>query len=750
MREITQAQYDTAKQAHRKVYVHINLLNFKKQIIESIEGRVVSGTLTSDANSNMRNTCDIQMVVTDSSFNVESGGKVWIDRFIQVYVGVENAFTGEIIWTNKGLYLLNQPTYGYDAVSKMLSFQGVDLMALMTDMRSGMLTEAYVIPTGTNVRQVITTIVTMNGFNEYVIEECRNSDGSIQPVPYDMEFDVGATWWDVLETLQSILPNYQMYFDVDGVFHYEPTPYKGNEPVRMNDDIWKENVISESVSYDFESVKNSVKVLGRTHSVNYYSTAYRFYEDGPFIHVEGDPNEYRVLSIDVPGVPEQPGDGTLIGFVAEKDLTGPFFLWVGGKDIATGRLLNDDGSPVMELPKDEYWVFSYKSPKTTGNQSGDWTFLGHVQAVGEWMDDNPRSPFFVGNPAGEIKIVLYGGDYDNIMSDDLARQRAEWEIYQRCRMNDSITLTSVPIYWSEVNWMVSYTPLGQKVVNQYLIRSITTDLTHDGTQTYNLVRWYPYYIQYVPATSEVLVRVYTDDKSTGNTTGAVRGNVDLVLSITKGQDVSIASNANSSAAKPAEYSGSLTDIYADLWAKIPRFSGGNLTLAKISSNAVQIGSSPISASNTPIESTGVVEADDSAGINADVGVVSGDNSRANAIESMPMIANTRIPIKPVGDSKSAQSIQMVGSTGVVAHEANTANDDAVNTEIVAVMGITPTVATPTVLSASSVVSELADMGISANALSQYPRFKQVGDTVYIYRPMRWRQDGDAVYIDYAE
>lgn len=744
MREITQAQYDTAKQTHRKVYVHINLLNFKKQIIESIEGRVVSGTLTSDANSNMRNTCDIQMVVTDSSFNVESGGKVWIDRFIQVYVGVENAFTGEIIWTNKGLYLLNQPTYGYDAVSKMLSFQGVDLMALMTDMRSGMLTEAYVIPTGTNVRQVITTIVTMNGFNEYVIEECRNSDGSIQPVPYDMEFDVGATWWDVLETLQSILPNYQMYFDVDGVFHYEPTPYKGNEPVRMNDDIWKENVISESVSYDFESVKNSVKVLGRTHSVNYYSTAYRFYEDGPFIHVEGDPNEYRVLSIDVPGVPEQPGDGTLIGFVAEKDLAGPFFLWVGGKDIATGRLLNDDGSPVMELPKDEYWVFSYKSPKTTGNQFGDWIFLGHVQAVGEWMDDNPRSPFFVGNPAGEIKIVLYGGDYDNIMSDDLARQRAEWEIYQRCRMNDSITLTSVPIYWSEVNWMVSYTPLGQKVVNQYLIRSITTDLTHDGTQTYNLVRWYPYYIQYIPATSEVLVSVYTDDKSKAKSAQSSAAKSELNI------DVSITSNANSSAAKPAEYSGSLTDIYADLWAKIPKFSGGNLTLSKKSSNAVQIGSSPISASNAPMKSTGAAKADDGIGANSDVGVISGDNSKANAIELMPMIANTRIPIKPVGDSKSAQSIQIVGSAGIVAHEANTANDDAVNAEIVSVMGIAPTIATPTILSASSVVSELEAMGISANALSQYPRFKQVGDTVYIYRPMRWRQDGDAVYIDYAE
>ena len=138
--------------------------------------------------------------------------------------------------------------------------------------------------------------------------------------------------------------------------------------------------------------------------------------------------------------------------------------------------------------------------------------------------------------------------------------------------------------------MVSYTPLGQKVVNQYLIRSITTDLTHDGTQTYNLVRWYPYYIQYIPATSEVLVRVYTDDKSKAKSAQSSAAKSELNI------DVSIASNANSSAAKPAEYSGSLTDIYADLWAKIPRFSGGNLTLlAKISSNSVQLGSSPISA-----------------------------------------------------------------------------------------------------------------------------------------------------------
>lgn len=517
MSEITQAQYNTAKQSQRNISIRINLLNFSKQIIDSIEGQVISGSITSDANSNMRNTCDIQMVVTDSSFNVEAEGKIWMDRYIQIYIGVEDLKTHQTIWTNKGIYLLNQPTYGYSAESKVLSFQGVDMMALLTDMRGGMLAEAYLIPAGSNVRDVIITILGVNGINEYVVDDCKNSDGSIQPVPYDMTFDVGSTWWDVLESLQSILPNYQMYFDVDGVFHYETTPYRADESVRMDDDIWKQNVISENVSYDFETIKNSVKVLGRTHSVNYYAT-----------EVSVDKN---IVNLTIPGMTAIT-DGLLIGFVLKQSIYGEVSLNVN--NLGAKSLTKMDGAAVTSLAKDEYWTASYNGANNS------WQFLGHLQAVGEWMDDNPHSPFFVGNPAGEIKIVLYGGDYDNIMSDELATQRAEWEIYQRCRMNDSITLTSVPIYWSEVNWMVAYTPLGQDVVNQYLIRSITTDLTHDGTQTYTLIRWYPYYIRYVPATGGCIITI--------NPSGSIVADVSSLAQSDSGSIVSIEANCYTRAA----------------------------------------------------------------------------------------------------------------------------------------------------------------------------------------------------------
>lgn len=548
MAEVTQAQYNTAKQTHRKISVRINLMDFNKQTIGSIEGQVISGTLTSDANSNIRNTCDIQMVVTDASFNVGIEGKIWLDRFLQIYVGVEDVHTGEMVWTNKGIYLLNQPTYQYDAETNTLSFQGVDMMALMTDMRGGQLTEAYLIPQGSNVRDAIIAILSVNGLNEYVVLECANSDGAIQPVPYDINFDAGATWWDVLESLQSILPNYQMYFDVDGVFHYEPIPYKPNEIVRMDDDIWKPNVISESVSYDFESVKNSIKVLGRTHSVSYFAVS--------------APNA-NVITLDIPQLTKL-ADGTMVGFSCKGNYVGAPYLQI----IVNGKsrpAIYDNGEYVKEISAGDYWVISYSAADDA------WKFLGHVQAVGEWKDDNPVSPFFIGNPAGEIKIVLYGGDYDNIMSDDLALQRAEWEIYQRCRLNDSINLTSVPIYWSEVNWMVSYTPLDSTQVAQYLIRSIQTDLTPEGTQTYNLVRWYPYYITYIPATAELLVRVYTNKTASGDVASSMCTNVDYIVKFAP--NASAASNESRSATFVGDLS---INTYADIWAKIPRFATGNI------------------------------------------------------------------------------------------------------------------------------------------------------------------------------
>lgn len=43
---------------------------------------------------------------------------------------------------------------------------------------------------------------------------------------------------------------------------------------------------------------------------------------------------------------------------------------------------------------------------------------------------------------------------------------------------------------------------------------------------------------------------------------------------------------------------------------------------------------------------------------------------------------------------------------------------------------------------AQILSSVADVSI------QYPRFTQVGDTVFVFRPKRWKQEGDVVYLDY--
>ena len=468
MAVVSQSVYNSFKRPLRRIYIKINLLDLQYNVIDTLEGNLINGSISSDGNSNLRNSCNISMVVTDASFNVQDHGKIWLDRLVKIYVGINDMSTGEVAWTNKGMFLINQPTYKYDSTNKELSFQGVDLMAKMTGLRDGYLTYNYLIPAGSNVKSVINAIANANGFTKTILSECKNVDGSIQNVPNDLSYDQGATWADILNDLQNILPNYQIYFDTDGVLHYEQIPYRANEPIRMDDDIWAENVIEESVQYDFESVKNVVKVLGKTHEIDNY------------------PSEQTVsgatLNLTIASVTELK-DNVMIGFTPPSAISGNISINVSG--LGAKALVNDNGSRVTSLNANEYYVAIY--------QSGQWRFMGHLQAEGEWKDTNPASPFYIGNTVGDIPIVLYGGEYENIPTDDLAKQRAKWEIYQRARLNDTINISCVPIYWAEVNWMVEYTSITTGQSAQYMIKSIDTDLSYDGVQTFVLAKYYPYY-----------------------------------------------------------------------------------------------------------------------------------------------------------------------------------------------------------------------------------------------------------------
>lgn len=667
--------YNVLKQQYIKKYIRLELLDFQYNIVDELSGNMTKCSINVDSNSDLRRSCDLGFVVTTSTFDIKAGSKLWLDKFVRPYVGYENMRTGEIQWYNQGIYLVNNPQWSYNASTNEISMQALDLMSKLTGLRNGNLEG---IPTkiakDENVREAIIKTIELGGFTKYICEECKTKDGTIVPVPYDIEIDVGGTIYDILTGLRDIMPNYQIYFDINGVFHYEPIPLAYDDPVLIDDDLFNNVLISENINTDFESVKNYVEVLGHTWDVDYYSPSESTTVSGGTItptftdlkELQNDtavgitlPNDVnstsglnidflgtnKIVDIDsqnvqslskdtewifqfVPG-PTLPSGYTELeyiqssgsqyintGFIPKYDsrivldaevtdssivcalfgargaasgtnpLSNTLFSLSGGAirsdyygssvsstTTVSGRTIFDKNKNVVSfgsntitnnsstassnqtlflfavqtagsatllatmklyacqiydngtLVRDFYpctnesgavglydlvgkqfysnagtgaFVAGPEIPASEDKGGPFWRFMGHQQAQATSYDNNPASPFYVGDPigsssVGRIRIVLYGGEYDNIYSDDLAKQRADFEIYQRSRLNDSISMETIPIPWMDANIVVSHR-FGQKQEpSKYIVKSFSVDYATGGTMTINAITWYPYY-----------------------------------------------------------------------------------------------------------------------------------------------------------------------------------------------------------------------------------------------------------------
>ena len=397
--DVTQSEYNVAKQNGRIIHTKINVLNFDLQVVSEISGVVLEGsTYNVDATSDIRRTCSISLVPKDNSFNIEYGGKLWMDKYVQVFIGIEDVRNNnEVVYSNLGLYLVNNPDQVYDATNNTITINGIDLMAKITGMRNGYLEGiTYQIPVNSGIKQAMTALINGEcGFPKYSIDQ----PSPTILTPYEMSFGLGSTAYNILSQLRDINSNYQTYFDQEGIFWFNAIPSGDNEQIMVDDDIWQKVLISYKKSTDFESVKNYIEVFGKT---------------------------------------------------------------------------QDDG---------------------------------HTPYGVAW-ENNPESPFYVGDDfENRIRIVLSGGEYDNIYPlapyntsvDDfnsLAQQRANYELYTRCRLQDQIEITCVPVYWLDVNWLISITlpnKQGKEETQKYIIKKISTTLGVNGTQNVTMMKYYPFY-----------------------------------------------------------------------------------------------------------------------------------------------------------------------------------------------------------------------------------------------------------------
>lgn len=473
---VGQDDYNILSQQIITKYIKLEILNFQYNVVDEISGNLTAMSVNIDSESDLRRSCNLTFVVTDASFDVKAGNKIWLDKFCRPWVGYENIYTGKIQWYNQGIYLINAPSWRYNATTHELSLAGLDLASKLTGLRNGELEGIPTkIPAGSSVREAMIAAIELAGFTKYTISECKDVDGNIIAVPNDIEIAQGGTVWNIVTQLRDILPRYETFFDVDGVFIYQPIPTGSGDPVIIDDTIWPNLLIDESINNDFESVKNYIEVYGRTLDPSYFSTNTTY--------------SGSTLSLTVADYPTALTDNTIVGFTTPS--TGDISA-TGGISLKmnslTASVLYEYGTnnPVTALDNETYYVVYY-------NQG--WYLMGHQQPVGIAYDDNPDSPFYVNGSIGRIRHVLYGGEYENITSDKLALERAKYELWKSTRLQDSITLTSIPNPWLDVNVLISHAIRGKSQENaaQYIIKSISTDYGIEGTQSINAITYYPLY-----------------------------------------------------------------------------------------------------------------------------------------------------------------------------------------------------------------------------------------------------------------
>lgn len=488
---VTASQLAIIKQNIQQRYLKIELLNTNFQVVDSLEGVGINGSISIDSNSDMRRSATLKFIVKDSSFEVSPEGKVWLDKYIRLYLGIYSIEEQQVIYTKLGIFVIDAPSYEYDAVNNSIQMSLLDLMCKLSGLRNGYLPGLPVtIVAGENIRKAMIDTLKLGGFTKYV---CSDTGA----LPNDLSFNQGATIYTILSGLKDIYPNYEIYFDVDGVFHYEPIPTGESEAVQIDDTLWDDIVIGENNDVDFQNVKNSIEVYGRTHEPNAYSG-----EPGVIQPIEY-PNTYEInyeIGIDFEDRSSVDGYIFNVQIPYNTELIGKYIWLHLHSTTDSGSLF----APIQDLngnyikwsyPNSEQEFYYVQFKLLPDDEFCDMGFLwiGNCQSYALAEDTNPDSPFYVGSSIGRIRLPLFGGDYDNCFTDDLALQRAKYELYLRTRLQDTITLTCLPVPWLDVGVLVEYTLKRNNEKRQYIIQSISYGFDVDDTMSVTMHRYYPNY-----------------------------------------------------------------------------------------------------------------------------------------------------------------------------------------------------------------------------------------------------------------
>lgn len=135
------------KQSVKNIYSRIELLNENFTVIDEIHGYATAGNINVNADSDIRRTCTLTLVLANKDILRGKDKLIWLTKYVRVFIGYQNARTGKIQYYNQGVFAFGENSFVYSAQQNIVDLTCYDMMCNLNGLLDGqMIGEAFRIP----------------------------------------------------------------------------------------------------------------------------------------------------------------------------------------------------------------------------------------------------------------------------------------------------------------------------------------------------------------------------------------------------------------------------------------------------------------------------------------------------------------------------------------------------------------------------------------------------------------------------
>lgn len=586
----------------KEKYVKLELLNWNEEVIKEIQGLITQGSMTYDGKSSMRRTCSFTFILPNNLDSYELEEIIGLNKKFKLYIGYKNRLSqykeyGDIIWFKMGVYVFISANFTHSTSACTVAVTARDKMCLLNGSVQGTIPDTVILHETSEYEPVIIYDIIQELVNHYGQEPLQNMfindipdhgrllikymgadpiylervNGSYTgnysfgktsysdfkefhagdtigykvvqlTYPGELIAKVGSSIAQALDSICSVLGNFEYFYDVDGHFVFqEKRNYLNTSYIpltELEDGNYEANFNTSDIIYSFKGT-NLISSFSNTPKWDNIKNDFVVWGTRTTSSGAEIPVRYHLAIDDYPQ-PQDPEDYIDYQNKIPKDYREILYLR-DQRNVSTASWYQMEMNTVYNIDGEEIteWRRLYNGTDWTDEVKNDPQslnyFLDFIDGSGKYSkysisnigrrtiakEDKDATCVYKTDPpevvwvsideksllAGDVgkdidaftryKELGYTCSRTNAALDSALVASSEGKscydviremFYQQVSLQETISLSTIPLYYLEPNDKIEVEDNRSNIYGNYIISSMTIPLAYNGMMTISATR----------------------------------------------------------------------------------------------------------------------------------------------------------------------------------------------------------------------------------------------------------------------